>query len=205
MLRTVVESQMRKGSSVQELTSLSQYIALVWAIRTTRIPWIWCCKPLQFAQNSLFQGARRSPGFTVTARRKGPHHMASHGALQCFGCHARYNSKWMHQGPTSNWLGWNHEAAPTLRESAMPAREASVFFCVLYHVVSTLELLDIGLAGRLTQMRPAANCLRRALLTRPVLKSVSKSRAQLVAMFSTFVAILAMACSRQFSGPSCLA
>lgn len=27
MLRTVVESQMRKGSSVQELTSLSQYIA----------------------------------------------------------------------------------------------------------------------------------------------------------------------------------
>ena len=87
----------------------------------------------------------------------------------------------------------------------MPAREASAFFCVLYHVVSTLELLDIGLAGRLTQMRAAANCLRRALLTRPVLKSVSKSRAQLVAMFSTFVAILAMACSRQFSGPSCLA
>lgn len=66
----------------------------------------------------------------------------------------------------------------------MPAREASVFFCVLYHVVSTLELLDIGLvglAGRLTQMRAAANCLRRALLTRPVLKSVSKSGAQLVA------------------------
>ena len=50
----------------------------------------------------------------------------------------------------------------------MPAREASVF--LLYHVVSTLKLLEIGLAGRLTQMRAAANCLRRALLTRPVLK-----------------------------------